>query len=40
VGITGMRERLVPLGGHLALASTPQGTTVTAVVRLLHEAAR
>ena len=24
VGIAGMRERLVPLGGHLALASTPR----------------
>jgi PAS domain S-box-containing protein len=34
VGIAGMRERLAPLGGHLALASSEQGTTLTAVVPL------
>jgi PAS domain S-box-containing protein len=40
VGLAGMRERLRPLGGHLALASSDRGTTLTAVVPLPHEAAR
>ena len=30
VGIAGMRERLRQLGGHLSIASSDQGTTVTA----------
>ena len=32
VGIPGMRERLRQLGGQLALASTPHGTTVIATI--------
>jgi signal transduction histidine kinase len=34
VGLAGMRERLRPLGGHLAIASSDRGTTLTAVVPL------
>jgi PAS domain S-box-containing protein len=39
VGIAGMRERLVPLGGHLALASSERGTVITATVPIPPDAA-
>jgi signal transduction histidine kinase len=32
VGITGMRQRLVQLGGRLEIVSSSKGTIVTAVV--------
>jgi two-component system, NarL family, sensor kinase len=34
VGIAGMRERLVPLGGRLAIASSERGTVITATIPL------
>lgn len=34
VGIMGMRERMAQLGGRLEIHSTPQGTTVRAVLRV------
>jgi PAS domain S-box-containing protein len=36
VGIAGMRERLAQLNGHLDIASSKQGTTITAVVPLTN----
>ena len=38
VGIAGMRERARQLGGYLKVASSGQGTTITAVLPLLHSA--
>ena len=32
VGITGMRERVKQLGGHLEIESSPNGTTVQAIL--------
>jgi PAS domain S-box-containing protein len=34
VGIAGMRERAIQLGGHLKIASSTQGTTITAILPL------
>jgi signal transduction histidine kinase len=34
VGIAGMRERAIQLGGHLKIASSVQGTTITAILPL------
>jgi PAS domain S-box-containing protein len=34
VGIAGMRERAIQLGGHLKIASSSQGTTITAILPL------
>jgi PAS domain S-box-containing protein len=34
VGIAGMRERAIQLGGHLKIASSAQGTTITAILPL------
>ena len=39
VGIAGMRERLVQLGGRLEVVSAPSGTTIRAVLPLAGEAA-
>lgn len=38
VGIAGMRERAIQLGGHLKVASSNQGTTITAILPLQEKA--
>jgi signal transduction histidine kinase len=40
VGISGMRERLIQLGGRLEIESSENGTTITAVVPAIQEQAR
>src|SRR6266852_4127577 len=40
VGITGMRERVRELGGQFEISSTPEGTTVRAVVPIGEQIAR
>jgi signal transduction histidine kinase len=40
VGICGMRQRLIQLGGRLEIESGPTGTTVTALVPNLQEQVR
>jgi signal transduction histidine kinase len=40
VGITGMRERVRELGGQFEITSTPEGTTVRAVLPIGEQIAR
>jgi signal transduction histidine kinase len=40
VGISGMRQRLIQLGGRLEIDSSENGTTITAVVPAVQERAR
>jgi signal transduction histidine kinase len=40
VGITGMRERVRELGGQFEISSTPEGTTVRAVLPIGEQIAR
>jgi len=39
VGISGMRQRLIQLGGWLEIESSNNGTTITAVVPAIQEQA-